>query len=348
MAGTLTRPAARIATHALAECTPRTTRKILDRFGGMTPSVSTLQRLADSIHGTYQGIEEEVLSEARSREAIPKEATSVSVSLDGVMVNLRKDEHPVGTEKDSEGPAGANWREAACGAITFHDRTGRKLRTISSGQMPERNKLKLKRWLVDEFEPLMQERPDLTYVAVADGAPDNWGFLSSQNLDVEVLDFYHASTHLRKASAHALSPEIWFAKWKDILQHERGGAERVIDAIRGLCSRASTETAQKELKVELNYFRSNRYRMNYRDIKQRGLPIGSGIIEAVNKTHVGERLKKSGMRWSISGGQGILTIRSWVKSDRFDFIWSRVMAEFDNRMPVNDNHEPNQKMHKAA
>ncbi len=113
----------------------------------------TLQRFSDSIYGTYQGIEEEVLSEARSRETIPNEATSVSVLLDGVMVSLRKDERPVGT----------NWREAACGAITFHDRTGKKLRTISSGQMPERNKLTLKCWLVDAFEPLMQERPDATY-----------------------------------------------------------------------------------------------------------------------------------------------------------------------------------------
>ena len=88
--------------------------------------------------------------------------------------------------------------------------------------------------------------------------------------------------------------------------------------------------------------------MNYRDVKQRGLPIGSGIIEEVNKTHVGERLKKSGMRWSIVGGQGILAIRSWVKSDRLDFIWGRVMVEFDYRIPVNDNHEPIQELDEAT
>ncbi len=156
------------------------------------------------------------------------------------------------------------------------------------------------------------------------------------------------ATHLRKASEHALFPAIWFAKWRDILQHERGSVERVIGALRGLCSRASTATVQKELKVELAYFRSNRHRMSYRDISQRGLPIESGIVEAVNKTHIGDRMKKSGMRWSVSGGQGILTIRSWVKSDRFDRIWNLVMADLVNGIPANDNCEPNHELALAA
>ena len=54
----------------------------------------------------------------------------------------------------------------------------------------------------------MEERPDLTFVAVADGTPSTWDFLSALNPDVEVLDFDHAATHLKKASEHALSPVI--------------------------------------------------------------------------------------------------------------------------------------------
>lgn len=72
------------------------------------------------------------------------------------------------------------------------------------------------------------------------------------------------------------------------------------------------------------------------------------MVEAVNKTHVDERMKTSGMRWSIRGGQGILTIRSWVKSDRFDRVWKRVLADLVNKIPANDNCKPNHDLTPAA
>ena len=58
--------------------------------------------------------------------------------------------------------------------------------------------------------------------------------------------------------------------------------------------------------------------MSYAALRKRGLPIGSGVIEAACKTVVGQRLKLSGMRWGDDGAQAILTPRGWVQSDRFD------------------------------
>ncbi len=123
----------------------------------------------------------------------------VSGWFDGVMVNLRKGECPVGTE-DDRGTSGSNWREASCATMTFYDKDGNKLTTIRSGPMPEKNKLKRKRWLVAEFELILNKCPDVTFVAMADGAFDNGRFLSAQNPDVDVLDFSHATTHLSQAS----------------------------------------------------------------------------------------------------------------------------------------------------
>ena len=57
--------------------------------------------------------------------------------------------------------------------------------------------------------------------------------------------------------------------------------------------------------------------MRYADCVKRGLTIGSGVVEAANKTQVTERLKWSGIRWGLEGGQEVLTFRSLVKSDRF-------------------------------
>lgn len=60
------------------------------------------------------------------------------------------------------------------------------------------------------------------------------------------------------------------------------------------------------------------HRMGYADAKARGLPIGSGVVEAACKTLVTERLKLSGMRSGVRGGQATLTLRSLVQSRRFD------------------------------
>jgi len=47
--------------------------------------------------------------------------------------------------------------------------------------------------------------------------------------------------------------------------------------------------------------------MNYAELKARGFMIGSGVVEAACKTLVTQRLKQSGMRWSVPGAQAILT-----------------------------------------
>ena len=145
--------------------------------------------------------------------------------------------------------------------------------------------------------------------------------------------------HLYKASEHAIASKKWFNNWYSILRHEPGSIERVIRIIRGLHERSKNGKAKKELGNVLKYFRNHRHRMNYAELGMRGIPIGSGIVEAVNRTHVGERLKKSGMRWGMEGGQAVLTFRSLVKSKRFDSAWERIMVEIDRRKPDNDNRE---------
>lgn len=73
------------------------------------------------------------------------------------------------------------------------------------------------------------------------------------------------------------------------------------------------------------------------DCKQRGLLIGSGVLEAANKTHIEERLKKLRRRWSVQGGQAILSMRPLLKSGRFDYVWDRIMVEMDNQKRTHDN-----------
>src|SRR5438105_2989080 len=48
----------------------------------------------------------------------------------------------------------------------------------------------------------------------------------------------------------------------------------------------------------------------YATYRSRGLPIGSGVIEAACKSIVQQRMKGPGMRWGAAGGPAILSART--------------------------------------
>ena len=56
-------------------------------------------------------------------------------------------------------------------------------------------------------------------------------------------------------------------------------------------------------------------------LRAQNLPIGSGVVEAACKTLVSQRLKRSGMRWRMAGGQAMLPFRSLCHSERFEQAW---------------------------
>jgi len=60
--------------------------------------------------------------------------------------------------------------------------------------------------------------------------------------------------------------------------------------------------------------------MRYQHFRALGMFVGSGVVEAGCKAVVGQRLKLSGMRWTIAGATGILTLRCLEASDRWEEI----------------------------
>ena len=61
--------------------------------------------------------------------------------------------------------------------------------------------------------------------------------------------------------------------------------------------------------------------MHYAQFKTLGMFVGSGAVEAGCKSIVAQRCKLSGMRWTVSGATGILTLRCLEASDRWEQIW---------------------------
>ena len=111
---------------------------------------------------------------------------------------------------------------------------------------------------------------------------------------------------------HAVAPG-WFEKYREILRHDPRGVAKVIRALRHLRDAAAAPD-RAETERELAFFRKHRHRMRYHALKEEGIAIGSGVVEAANKTLVTQRMKRSGMRWRIVGGQAVLTFRALIKS----------------------------------
>ena len=109
----LTRPAARLGLMMMGHCTAREAEEFFSEVGATTPSASTLQRLAYSLHERWESLGPQALEGLRSAEDIPPGAVSASISLDGVMVALR-----AGEDGRTEACWRASWRPAILRA--FH------------------------------------------------------------------------------------------------------------------------------------------------------------------------------------------------------------------------------------
>ena len=97
----------------------------------------------------------------------------------------------------------------------------------------------------------------------------------------------------------------WFEKYREILRHDPRGVAKVIRALRHLRDAAAAPD-RAETERELAFFPKHRHRMRYHALKEEGIAIGSGVVEAANKT-LDTAHEALGMRWPIVGGQAVLT-----------------------------------------
>lgn len=347
--------AARLGCYVTAHLSPYQGEKLFQEFAHLQPSKSSLTRLSTQI-GEKWDEELHQLEQALCQDiVIPEEAVTVSASLDGIMIPLNKkiengyhppelgDDPSEKEKKDyEEKKEKAFYREASCAAINFYDEEGERLSTLRFGRMPEGGKKTLKTLIQEAMKTIVSEQPEINLIKIADGAADNWRFLSDTLFPgegIELLDYFHASDHLNdafeaaygKGSSKAVSQ---YNKYKILLKIEAGGIEKVINTLRYL---SKNDPNNEKLVTELNYFRNNRHRMGYAEAIEANYPIGSGVTEATCKTLVTQRMKCAGMRWDINGGQGVLTARSLIQSEKFDKGWEILSGNYIKEISLPEN-----------
>jgi hypothetical protein len=355
--GLWTPRAARQGAFGLAHLTPRECAAWFGEFGALQPSASTLDRVAKVLNANWEADRPTWEAALRAPERGGEAAVTMAVSLDGVMTPMRKDSLCAAeTRAEAKGPSkakdsakskGKDYREAACGTLSLYNPEGERLSTVRYGRMPQRKKAVLCGELEAESQHLMAQRPDLQVVKLADGAEENWRFLEHLDLGLEaseasavesgcIVDFYHAADHLSDACVAiwgegSAQGQAEFVRLRTLLKEDDQGVDKIMRRLRYRASRARGKT-REAIEEELVYFRNQRQRMRYAQYVREHVPIGSGVVEAACKTLVTRRLKGSGMRWSVSGGQAILTLRSIIQSGRWERAWALLRETF--RTPV--------------
>jgi hypothetical protein len=145
---------------------------------------------------------------------------------------------------------------------------------------------------------------------LGDGAPWIWGIATAKFPEAtQVVDLFHAREHI-----HDLARQLEFMLGD---RKDEWLAARLEDLdygdIDAICAAARVfplnGVKKDERDTALGYFENNAPRMRYKWFRSRGLFVGSGLVESGCKAVIGQRLKLSGMRWTIPGAEAITTLR---------------------------------------
>ncbi len=164
-------------------------------------------------------------------------------------------------------------------------------------------------------------------VVLADGAAWIWNIAQLHFPQaIQIIDLYHAREHLSTLCKLLGGPEPVVAerrlKYWDLM--DAGEIESILSAARDALP--EDLDMRKQAETELGYFQNNCDRMRYAQFRALGLFVGSGVVEAGCKTVIGQRLKQSGMEWSVRGANAIIALRCVAHSDRLEDYWEQRAA----------------------
>ena len=137
-----------------------------------------------------------------------------------------------------------------------------------------------------------------------------------------IIDLYHARQHVSELC------KTLFARNEKKIRDQRirwwtdlddGKVEKIIR--QGQQHLPQGAEAKKKAEVEIHYLEKNAEYMRYADFRAQGLFVGSGVVEAGCKNLIGQRLKQSGMEWSVRGANAIISLRCSLTSGRFEDYW---------------------------
>lgn len=244
------------------------------------------------------------------------------ISFDGTGVPVRKNELLGRRGKQADGSA--RTREAKLGCVFTQvglDPAGNPQRDLDSttyvGAIESSTLFGWRIYAEALRRGLAQAK---TVILLTDGARYNRTIAQTHFPEaIHIVDLFHAYEHLSAVAQSLKGPEAKAPKaWRDLLE-----AGNICGLLRKAGQQLPASAAgRKSLHQQLGYFENNASQMRYAEYRQKKFFVGSGVVEAGCRTVIGQRLKQSGMRWSVRGANAIIALRCCLLSGRFEDFWA--------------------------
>lgn len=312
-----------------AEASFQQGREQLELLAGLEVTTKSIERQAEAIGAGIEEGERKEIQRAKQLDLPEVCAPAVPVlyiEMDGTGV-------PV-TKKEREGRAGkkegqpARTREVKLGCVftqTATDKKGWPIRDpdstsyVAAIETAEEFGLRLytEAWRRGWSRAAKK-------VVIGDGAIWIWN-LADQHFpgSIQIVDLYHARQHVCELAAKLFAnDEPARRQWVSVCRYllDEGLIEALVTVLRQL--RPDNEKLAQDVDNGADYFERNAERMRYPRFRVQGLFVGSGVVEAGCRAVVGERLKCSGMFWSVRGANAILALRCCRLNRRFEDYWA--------------------------
>ena len=161
-------------------------------------------------------------------------------------------------------------------------------------------------------------------LVIADGAVWIWRLADDRFPQArQRLDFYHAVQHLHAVGRalhgdDAARLEAWLAPLVRQLKNE--SAVKVVRQLETVLASMPAGAPRTVVETEVNYLRTHQARLDYRQARRRGEPIGSGAIESTCRQSQC-RFKRTGQFWSPTGDESLLCLDTFWRNGRWHLLF---------------------------
>ena len=100
--------------------------------------------------------------------------------------------------------------------------------------------------------------------------------------------------------------KVVFLKWKPLLWE--GSMELVIEDFKKRMKESKKEISKK-MQTAMNYFTRHEEHMNYKDLKERKLLCGSGLVESAVRRIINLRFKGPSTFWKVDNLEKLILLR---------------------------------------
>lgn len=165
--------------------------------------------------------------------------------------------------------------------------------------------------------------------AVSDGAC--WIQLQSRETFGDqasfLVDFYHLSEYLAEAAPKCRSkhPKLWLRTQQNRLKKNQ--SHKILTQLQEHLEPEHLPDSEAPVRVAHRYLHNRSDQLDYASALEKGLPIGSGIIESAHKHLIQSRLKKPGSAWLESSAEAITQLRVLRANDQWNNFWNPALSK---------------------